>query len=154
RLLLPTMPRDLDIICLQCLQKEPHRRYTSAATLAEDLSRFLEGKPIQARPTSLFERSRKLARRHPAAAALVGVGAGAARALVVFGWLLNASLVRERDSFQEALRQERIAAEQREEASRQKALAAEQERLAAEQRLEARRRREQAETGFRLARQS
>src|SRR5262249_7521257 len=64
------VPRDLEVICLKCLQKEPARRYASALALAEDLCCFQQGKLIRARPVSRLERVRKWARRRPAVAAL------------------------------------------------------------------------------------
>jgi WD40 repeat protein len=64
------VPRDLETICLRCLQKEPHKRYASAGALAEDLRHFLAGEPIQARPIRPWERTVKWARRRPAIAAL------------------------------------------------------------------------------------
>lgn len=73
RQLQPTIPLDLQTICLKCLEKSPNQRYANAADLAADLERFLTGKPILARPTSLFRKSIKWAFRHPAAAALFGV---------------------------------------------------------------------------------
>jgi tetratricopeptide (TPR) repeat protein len=67
-------PRDLETICLKCLNKEPRRRYASALELAEDLDRFLDGRPVRARPISLRERAVKWARRRPATLALVVLG--------------------------------------------------------------------------------
>jgi WD40 repeat protein/serine/threonine protein kinase/tetratricopeptide (TPR) repeat protein len=67
------VPRDLETICLKCLQEEPNGRYASAAALADDLRRFQEGRPIVARPVPFWERGTKWARRRPAIAALISV---------------------------------------------------------------------------------
>ncbi len=64
----PKVPRDLVTICLRCLQKEPRRRYASAGALAEDLNRFLAGRPIQARPIGPGGRLWRWCRRNPALA--------------------------------------------------------------------------------------
>ena len=70
RLLSPGVPRDLDIICLACLERDPKRRYPSAAALAEDLRRFLDGESILARPVSGAGRFVRWCRRRPALAAI------------------------------------------------------------------------------------
>jgi WD40 repeat protein/tRNA A-37 threonylcarbamoyl transferase component Bud32 len=80
-----TVPRDLETICLKCLEKEPRKRYSSARELGADLDRYLIGQPILARPASRSERAVKWMRRKPAAASLVGVSAVAALCLVVLG---------------------------------------------------------------------
>ncbi len=81
RRLQPSIPRDLATICLRCLMKESHRRYPTAAALADDLRRFLDGRPIVARPTPSWERVWKWSRRRPTHAALIAV----AVLLVVLG---------------------------------------------------------------------
>src|SRR5262249_52597824 len=80
------VPRYLDTICLKCLSKEPSRRYGSAAELADDLRRYLEGRPILARPAGWAERSWRWARRNPTGAAL------RATALVVVGLAIGGGM--------------------------------------------------------------
>jgi tetratricopeptide (TPR) repeat protein len=73
RTIQPNIPKDLETICLRCLEKEPHRRYKSAAALAEDLERWLDGRPILARPTPIWVAAWKWARRKPAVAAALAI---------------------------------------------------------------------------------
>ena len=90
----PDVPRDLEVVCQKCLNKNPHERYVTAAELAADLRRHLENRPIHARSASITQRVRKWTKRHPT---LLKAGA-------VFGTLLtvvlgaSSALVRHSDS--------------------------------------------------------
>jgi WD40 repeat protein len=90
--------RDLETICLKCLQKEPPARYGSAEALADDLERWLSGRPIRARRAGVLERTRKWARRQPVVAGLllaVLVVAGLGFAGILWEWRAERALGQE-----------------------------------------------------------
>jgi len=83
RRLNPSVPRDLETICLKCLRKQPEGRYATASAVAEDLRRFLEDRPIQARPLSLIGKVLRWMRRYPALAAMIVFSALLIAAMIV-----------------------------------------------------------------------
>ncbi|MDY3554938.1 protein kinase [Gemmata sp. JC717] len=89
RRLQPGVPRDLETVCLKCLEKQPDKRYPTAAALADDLERWLDGRPILARRLGPLGRTARWGRRNPALAALSVVTvlvAVAALAGVMWSW--------------------------------------------------------------------
>jgi len=104
----PGVPRELGLICLKALEKDPGRRYATMAAMAADLRRFLASEPIEASPPGRIERLVKWARRHPTATvgillsivALTGSGAFGAMASVRAGQVLQLSALREVEALQ------------------------------------------------------
>ncbi len=81
--------RDLETICLKCLEKQPQQRYASADALAQDLDRWQRGEPIMARPSTLPERAIKWVRRHPTGSALMATAFLALVTIAIGSTVLN-----------------------------------------------------------------
>lgn len=111
------LPRDLETICLKCLEKEIHRRYASAWELADDLRRFLDGRPITAHPTSTWRRVWKWAKRRPSTATALGSVAAAVLVLLAgaldYNTRLRLAVKQARAAEQRAETSARSAVEQR-----------------------------------------
>jgi tetratricopeptide (TPR) repeat protein len=103
-----SVDRDLETICLKCLEKEPGRRYDSALAVAEDLERWLRGEPIAARPVARLDRAWRWCRRNP----LVAVLSASVSALLLTGLVGltvgNHLLTRQRDAAREGLAEARL----------------------------------------------
>jgi tetratricopeptide (TPR) repeat protein len=92
RKLVPTVPTDLEVICLKALEKDPARRYETAREFADDLGRFLSGEPIRARRASPVYRLRRRIARRKALVAVALAGVVAAAGILIHG------VLRERDA--------------------------------------------------------
>ncbi len=120
----PEIDRDLETICLRCLEKEPDARYGSAGELAADLQRWLDHRPIVARPPGLAERSSKWLRRNAGLARTIAGAtllAGLVLAVVVVVFLARLAVQRDRarDAAIEAERQRDLARDAETESSLQ-----------------------------------
>jgi WD40 repeat protein len=109
RSLNPGVDRDIETICLKCLEKDPARRYASAAALASDLRRYLNREPIQARPVGTLERAWRWARREPALAVSLGAMALLLFAIAGISTISAGRLKVERDAVLKNLRRAQIA---------------------------------------------
>ena len=86
RSLAPALDRDLETICGKCLEREPNARYSSAGDLAEDLERWLEGRPIIARPVSAPVRALRWSRRNPIPAGMAALLLALGTAVGIMTW--------------------------------------------------------------------
>ena len=114
RELQPRLPRDLDTICLKCLDKDPARRYPSAEALADDLKRFHESRPIRARRVSHLEKFARWCKRDPLAAGLLG----AVLACFLVAFVLVSLSYWRSESARAELAEQRDEAQRREKAER------------------------------------
>ena len=116
----PRISRDLESICLKCLEKDQSRRYRSAEALAEDIDRWLDRKPVQAHPIGLAERSWRWCRSNPLVAGLAGAVVVLSIASIVGAFVGLSRIVAEQEATAAALAKAEIKAA---EAERQRLMA-------------------------------
>lgn len=100
RSLNPAVPRDLETICLKCLEKNPARRFSTAAELGLELRRFLDGVPIRSRPIGGLEKRLRWCRRNPTSAGMVAILLTSVVAILLLLWTHNRELARLNDELQ------------------------------------------------------
>lgn len=142
RRLQPKVPRDLETICLRCLQKPTGKRYLTAGDLADDLRRFQANEPIEARPIGPRERLVKWATRHPAVATFMTISGLALVATLAISFYFNVAL---RKSAEDKENEAAKALEAQVRAERSAKEKDEQTRIANEQRQKADERLKQVE---------
>jgi hypothetical protein len=149
----PGIPRDLEAIVGRCLQKDSRRRYPTASEFARDLQRFLDGKPVLARPVGRLERSWKWVKRRPTTAAVSILLPLAVVSVLAGGvWYLLAQEEREQAARMRELRDTALANE--EEAHKQRAVAVKLRDVALSNEQEAEKQRKLAEQKEKEAEQS
>lgn len=110
-LLNPAVPKDLETICLKCLSKEPHERYGTAQLLADDLERFIEGRPVVARPVGRASRFFRMVKRNPIISSLITLAIG----LLISGTAISSYFAVQADQRATAEKDARLYAQEQEE---------------------------------------
>ncbi len=105
RSLNPAIPRDLETICLKCLEKSPARRYQTGNELADELQRYLDDRPILARPTSRTEKFVRWCRRNPFIAGSIAAVSVAAVVAIISLWIGLSQAIAAKEETKEALDQ-------------------------------------------------
>jgi len=107
--LVPSVPLDLQTICLKCLEKDKAKRYPTADELADDIERFIKGEPILARPVGIYTKTLKWAKRNQAKAALIAVSALAA--VTIFIGAITAAIMIRNSSIKELAARDAVDAQ-------------------------------------------
>ena len=122
----PKVDRDLEAICLKCLEKQPKDRYESAEALGRELQRWLDGRPIHARPVAALEKIRKWSRREPIQAGAAGLGS----ALVILAVAMGIWIAVDRSRIRDARLAQQLEKQKTELAEQQRSFAEEKAKLA------------------------